>query len=436
MARRAANNPRQIRSKTCGCAPCVETYPPAKHGERKKRRDCLGSWQARYRDAEGKQCAKSWATKKEADAFLDDVRNSVRKGVYLDPKRGEITVEKWWELWWPGQENKGRVTTKNRKLSSWNAHIRPKWGRRKIGSLGYVELQEWMTNEVRGHATQTKVLELLRFLLRDAVRDQRISYNPAVDVVTTVKPPAKHPDDLKPPTEEQYELIRAALPVYYQAIVDFAHETGMRWGEITGLRRCHVDLDGCTVDVREVVIDDKGRLLRQLAPKTAAGFRTVPLTPKAVAAVEVMIARLGPSGRRSGIEDGLCPEELVFRGPLAGTKRKTKDGTMEVLSGVISRNNFRRQWIPAIKKAGVARMVISPETGREEWWPRVHDYRHAMASRLHAAGVPEKDVQLVLGQERGGRVTWLYTHGGEEALLTVLAAMQGKRHLSAVPQAS
>jgi integrase len=430
VARRALNNPRQLPSKACGCKRCLAEFP----GDRKPRRDCIGSWQARYRDANGEQKAKNWPTKKAADAFLDKVRDSVREGTYLNPTRGDITVEQWWALWWPGQEGKGQTTTRNAKLSRWNAHIRPKWGRRSLNTLGYLELQEWMTNEVKGYATQTKVLELLRAMLRDAVRDQRIKYNPAIDVEKTAKAPAKHPDDLRPPTLEQYELVREQLPVYYRALADFAQETGMRWGEYTGLRRCHVDLPGALVYVREVVIDDHGRLLRQAMPKTSAGLRVVPLTPKALAALEAMLDRLDPAATESAVEDGMHSEELIFRGPLAGTTRRDpKTGRDLVLDGVLSRSNFRRAWIPAIKAAKVARMVVNPETKREEWWPRVHDYRHAVASRLHAAGIPEKDVQLFLGQERGGRVTWLYTHGGDDqALVSVRDALVTGRVLRAV----
>ncbi|MFJ4847608.1 tyrosine-type recombinase/integrase [Streptomyces sp. NPDC088733] len=430
MARRALNNPRQRPSKLCGCKRCLTEFP----GERKPRRDCIGSWQARYRDADGKQRHKNFRTKREADAFLDSVRSAVREGTYLDPTRGDITVEAWWKLWWKSQENKGQTTTRNRKLSGWNAHIKPKWGRRKLNSLGYLELQEWMTNEVKGYATQTKVLELLRAMLRDAVRDQRIKYNPAVDVQKTAKAPAKHPEDLKPPTEEQYEAVRQQLPSYYRPLVDFAQDTGMRWGEYTGLRRCHVDLPGALVYVREVVIDDHGRLRRQAMPKSAAGLRVVPLTPKALAAVQAMIDRLDPAATQSKVEDGMCPDELVFRGPLAGTERMNPgSGEREPLDGVMSRNNFRRVWIKAIKGAGIARMVTNPETGRKEWWPRVHDYRHAIASRLHAAGIPEVDVQLFLGQERGGRVTWLYTHGSDDsALASVRSALLTGRALHVV----
>jgi integrase len=434
LARRATNNPRQLRSKSCGCKLCLEHFPPDQHGERKPRRDCLGSWQARYRDADGQQRAKNFEKKGQADAFLDRMREAVRSGTYLDPKRGEITLNAWWKEWWPGHEPE-RPTTRNRKLSSWNCHIQPKWGKRKLNSIRHTEVQAWMRTEVKGHATQVKVRELFRALMRDAVVDERIPKNPLDAVTITAAAPTKHPDELRPPTEEQYAAIREAIPIWYRPLVDFAHETGMRWGEIVGLRACYLDLEERTVEVRHILVDDRGTIVRQRMPKTVAGYRTAPLTSIAVEAAGLMLERLPASDARTDIEDGLCPEELVFRGPMAGEVRTLK-GQKVTLDGVLRGNNFRRRiWIPAIKEVGLARLIKDPETGREEYWPRFHDYRHALASRLHARGVSEKDVQLMLGQERGGRVTWLYTHGSEGAADRVREALEGGgegRHLRAV----
>lgn len=409
-------------------------YPPETHGERKKRRDCIGSWQARYRDADGAQKAKSFPKQGDATAFLDKVRESVRAGTYLDPKRGEITLGAWWEEWWPGHEPE-RVTTRNRKLSAWTVHVEPKWGKRKLASIRYAEVQAWMRKDVKGYATQVKVRELLRALMRDAVVDERIQKNPLDAVTLTAKPPAKHPDDLRPPTEEQYVQIREAVPSWYRPVVDWAHETGMRWGEIAGLRACYLDVEAGTADVRHILVDDTGRTTRQAMPKTLAGYRTVPLTTAAVEAATLMLERLPASRAMTDIADGLCAEELVFRGPRAGEARPLR-GEIVTLDGALRGNNFRRRvWIPAIKEVGLARLIKNPETGRKEYWPRFHDYRHALASRLHARGVSEKDVQLMLGQERGGRVTWLYTHGSEGAADRVREALEGvtvPRHLRAV----
>lgn len=126
MARRATNNPRQIRGKDCGCPKCMQKYPPAEYGERKTRRDCTGRWQARFWDQEGHQRGPMFDTFTEAQAALDEARSKVRSGTYQDPQRGAIKVADWYAIWWPSQEKKGAVTTRNRKLSAWRVHIEPK----------------------------------------------------------------------------------------------------------------------------------------------------------------------------------------------------------------------------------------------------------------------------------------------------------------------
>ncbi|MFJ8855161.1 tyrosine-type recombinase/integrase [Streptomyces sp. NPDC102437] len=417
MARRTANNPRQLREKGCGCKLCLEKYPAEKHGARRPRRDCIGSWQARYRDPDGKQCGPAFPTQKEAQAHLDKVRTQVREGTYQDPKRGAITVDAWYEIWWPTVKVKS-VTTRNRKLSAWTVHVQPKWGKRKLNSITWIQVQDWITNEVKGHATQKKVLELLRHMMVAALRDRRITLNPCTDIEVSPAP-ARHPDEMIPPTAAQCDLIREHLTDYYMPLVVFAEETGMRWGEYTGLRACNLDLGSATVKVKEVLIDDRGKIRRKAAPKSRAGFRTVPLTPAAVAAAQTMLDKWAPDTSESPIGDGedLHTEELVFRGPQGGA---------------LTRPNFRRHWIPAIKAAGLAREVTNAETGRKEFWPRVHDLRHTFATRLKDAGVPEKDVQVIMGHERGGRVTWLYQHAGPDLVEEVRAALVKGRPLRAV----
>jgi integrase len=405
----------------------MEKYPPGEYGERNRRRDCQGSWQARYRDPDGRQKQKcfpiSEGGKKAAEAFLDEVRTRVRRRTYNDPKRGEVTLSQWWELWWPAQPKKA-VTTTNRKLSNWRVHIEPRWGQWRLCDLEYIELQKWLTTEVKGHHTKKKVLELLNAMLRSAVKDgKRIPFNPAAEVEVEAAP-KKHADDLRPPTREQCALIREQLPMYYQPLVTFLEQTGLRWGEATGLRWEHVDLEAQHFKVKEVLSEDNGRLFRKSAPKSVAGFRTVPLTPAAADAVRTMVARHRPREAVTPIGDDpydLHADELVFRGPQGG---------------VLTRHNFRRVWVPAIQKAGLARQVKNPETGRDEWWPRVHDLRHVFATWLKDLGIDEKDTQTVMGHDRGSKVTWIYQHSPEDVAAKVRARMapesEGVRILKAV----
>ncbi|MFE9372318.1 tyrosine-type recombinase/integrase [Streptomyces sp. NPDC006711] len=403
---------------------CIEEYPPGQHGDRKRRRDCIGSWQARYRDPTGRQTAKNF-TKKDggktaAEAFLDKVHTSVRERTYRDPARGKITLETWHETWWEIQEKKGRTTTVNRKRCVWTKHVQPRWGGYRLVDLEFMELQKWLSG-IRSHETQGRARAMLRSMLDAAIRDgERISINPATHLEVTAARPQRHPDDLKPPTTEQYALIHAALPEYYQVLLrDFAYETGLRPGEYAGLRNHCIDDEERLVHIKEILISDGGRLRRQAAPKTDAGFRTVPLTDRAWGAVQFMRDKWRPKRTRSAIGDGfdMHLDELVFRGPRGAA---------------LNVNNLSRPWHKATLQAGVARKVYNPDTKRHEWWPRVYDYRHDATSRMHHGGVSEVDAQRALGQERGGRVTWIYTHESEGAREQVRAALGGGSGLRAV----
>jgi integrase len=416
MPRRAQNNPRQVPSRSCGCPVCLEKYPPGQYGERRPRRDCTGAWQARYRDPSGKQKSKNYTIadggKKAAEAFLDRTRTEVRERTYRNPERGKITLAAWWEEFWEVEQEKVSTTTRNRKLGIWTKHIQPAWGDYPLNKLEYMALQKWLTARVKGWETQKKTKELLFALLDAAIKDgERITTNPATHLTMTATKPVKHPDDLKPPTAAQYDLIHAALPEYYQRIFrDFAYETAMRPGEVAGARLHCLDEDERVLYIKEILISDGGRLLRQAKPKTEAGYRAVPLTPTAWDAVQWMVERWKPAKTRSAIGDGTDVQlkELIFRGPRGAA---------------LNINNIRRPWRRACVQAGVARMVVDPETGRPEWWPRPYEYRHDVTSRLHHAGVKEVDAQRFLGQKRGGKVTWIYTHESEGARENVRDAL-------------
>ncbi|SDL29182.1 tyrosine-type recombinase/integrase [Streptomyces indicus] len=427
MPRKAANNPRQLRIKSCGCKLCTAEHRP---GEQHTRKDCTGPWQARYRDPSGKQrskCFKGKNAKKKAEGFLDNVRDQVRTGTFVDLDRGQIIVNDWYAKWWPAQ----RVgdTTRVRNEGAWANHVQPHFGTWPLVSIGYLDVEEWIVKlgKVTGVPTITKAFQLLDRMMTAAVRDRRIAHNPC-DGVKLPRARPKHPDDQMPPTYDQLAAIRAHIPEFYHPLLIVAEETGLRWGELTGLRRCWVNFKDGSIQVRETVIEISGNHKRKAYPKSAAGCRTVPLSDRAAHAMKAHLEKYPAVNARTSVVSGMHAEELVFRSPQAGRKVK---GRPE-FEGVLNRNNFRRLWLPAIRAAGVAREVPNDVTGRLELWPHVHDIRHAFASRLHALGVSEADAQRILGHERGGKVTWLYTHAGADSVDKVRAALTGETGLRVV----
>jgi integrase len=159
-----------------------------------------------------------------------------------------------------------------------------------------------------------------------------------------------------------------------------AATTGMRRGELLGLRWCDVDLDEATVSVRQIRTVARYEVLT-LSPKTDKGARTIALDPETVAALRAhrvaqMEQRLlfGSSYRDSG--------DLVFT---------TEDGSPihpERLS-VLFKQHCTRSGLPAI---------------------RLHDVRDSYVTALLGQGVPLKVVSQRVGHASPMVTMTIYQH--------------------------
>jgi len=141
-----------------------------------------------------------------------------------------------------------------------------------------------------------------------------------------------------------------------RTLVLVAVSTGLRWGELAGLKRHRLDLLRRRLDVVETLVEVSGRVSFG-QPKTLRSVRTVSLPRQAVDALAKHL--VGHAG------------ELVFTSPEGAPLR---------------RHNFhRRVWEPAVRAAG-----LTPA-------PRFHDLRHTHVALLIAGGAPMKAISERLG---------------------------------------
>jgi hypothetical protein len=138
----------------------MEKYPPEQYGERKRRRDCIGAWQARYRDPDGKQKSKNFPIseggKKAAEAFLDEIRTESGAGVQRpearrDHPRGVVGAVV------AGAAEAGGHDHEQEAVSNWNAHIEPKWGSGGCATWSTSSCRRGSRSEVKGYHTRKKV---------------------------------------------------------------------------------------------------------------------------------------------------------------------------------------------------------------------------------------------------------------------------------------
>jgi hypothetical protein len=145
-----------------------------------------GRWRARYRDDAGRQHARHFGRKVDAQRWLDEVTASVVTGQYVDPKAGRITFREYAESWRESQVH--RVTSAVHVEGLLRRHAYPTFGNRQISTILPSEVQGWVRllgnsdkrvgRKALAPATIAVVHSLVSAVMRAAVRDRKIMANP------------------------------------------------------------------------------------------------------------------------------------------------------------------------------------------------------------------------------------------------------------------
>lgn len=359
-----------------------------------------------------KAVVREWATRLEAD---------IDAGTFVDPRAGDVTLADYHARWL-----RGRIVTEvtaEKVASHWRNHIAPAFGGHPLNAITRDALKRWVRRmdedpcprclQTPGHDragrlakhhtrlgvpcrgaglepglgahTIQGVVSTLSAILSSAVEEGLIGANPA----SRLPLPRV---DAKPVfywTKDQAARIVAELYRVGDAhddqldvlatMVDLDMHTGLRLGELLGLRRRFVDLDQGLVSVAGV--------------QTRKGWREYPKSRRSRRAVPIPRHLMTPMRL---LCDGLDPDDVVFRAPHGGAWDDS---------------NFRRRvFEPAVQAAGVPRGTP-------------HDMRHTAASWLVQAGVDLYRVQALLGHE-SFMTTQRYAHLAPDHFGAVMKAWE------------
>jgi len=177
--------------------------------------------------------------------------------------------------------------------------------------------------------------------------------------------------------EEVGHLPTACRPFYRDHFL-IQVGTGLRSGELLGLRRRRVFPELARIEVIEVRYE-AGRFGRgfKAEPKSLASVRVVPMCQQ----VQEAIARQLPEGAR--------PEDLVLPGP-GGS-----NGIPRGARAPLSTTNLRRVYKAAVEAAG------ADLTHLDLRGP--HDLRHTFATWLEEAAIPSRVIDELMGHASGRR---------------------------------
>lgn len=304
----------------------------------------------------------TFAAKADAEQALAAALADQRRGRWVRPDAGSVLLEDYARQWLASRLGRNGTPLRPRVRELYEGelrlHILPKLGRVQVGRLRPATVRTWYASLVEhgpGASTAAKCYRLLRAILNTGVHDGLLASNPC----SIRGAGAENAAERKLPTLEDVFALADAVKPRYRALVLAAAFSGLRRGELFGLRREHIDSSERTVTVEEQ--------RQQLAngahiigpPKSEAGRRTVALPPEVFDALVDHLDRFADPQ----------PSAWVFTGDKGGPQRE----------GV-----WQHEWAQAREKVGLPDL-------------HSHDLRHVAATLAAETGAGVKEIVYRIG---------------------------------------
>jgi integrase len=339
----------------------------------------ITSYRGAYFGPDGKRRYVSGKNKEETRRKLREARAGVDRGLVFDAEN--LALGEYLDRWLSGSvRGSVKQSTFDRNEIAVRVHIKPALGRIKLKKLAPAHVQGFYQDRLDAGlapATVNKLHVVLHKALDQAVKWNMIPRNPT-EVVRASRPTPKEMLPLS--GEEARKMLEAAHGDKLEALYVLAIHSGMRQGELLGLKWQDIDLENATVSVRRTLTRNGSRLLLS-EPKTKKSRRTIQLTDEAVRALREHLDRQVEHIQRLG--DLYRDEGLIFASEV---------GTL------INPTNLRqRSFASLLKRAGLPKI-------------RFHDLRHTCATLLLSRNVHPKFVQELLGHANIAITLDTYSH--------------------------
>ncbi len=343
-------------------------------------------------------------TKKDAQGALITALAAVNEGTHVDPSK--LTVGEFL-LKWLTEYAATAVSAKTyeRYGEHVHKHLVPGLGTIALRDLAPLDIQRYYTKALTsgrlkgpgGLSPRTVHHQhvILSQALRRAVKWRLLAINPA----EAVDPPKVCQEEIEVLDDDELaKLLRTAKSTRSYPAIFLAATTGMRRGEVLGLRWRDIDLDGAKLTIAMALEETKSGL-RLKSPKTPGSRRTITLPAVTVEAL-----------RRHRVQ--------VLRERLALGLGRDDDGPVfaNFEGGHIQPRNFTKKFTRLVKRAGVRQITL-------------HGLRHSHITSLLRAGVNAKVVSERAGHASVAITLGLYAHAlpdmQAEAAAKVDAVLRG-----------
>lgn len=332
-------------------------------------------WQASYvgPDTIRHVAPVTFETAEDAEGWLTDRRREIKNEDWTPPtSKRPITFGEHAERWLTNRTLKPRTRYHYRRLLE--GKLLPTFAEVALKHMTADLIDDWYyrlgdsTPTSRAHA-----YGLLRTILGDAVQRRLLDYNPChIRGAGNVK----RAKQIEPASLPQLQALTTAMPERYQLMVLLAAWCGLRFGEITELRRNDIDLTHGVVKVRRAVVRVDGEFIIG-TPKSDAGMRDVNIPPHLLPAIKTHLANNITSDRNG----------LLF--PAAG------DPTKHLAPATLYKVFYKAR----------------EEAGRPDL--RFHDLRHTGAVLAASTGATLAELMARLGHSTAGAAL-RYQHAAKD----------------------
>ncbi|MGW3931348.1 tyrosine-type recombinase/integrase [Streptomyces microflavus] len=267
-----------------------------------------------------------------------------------------------------------KPTTYDLYESNIRRYLKPDIGHIPLVKLSVSTLQQYLNQQLADGKTVRKVQtlrEVLSSALTRAMREELLSRNVA-RLVEVREVQRNETETFEPwtPEEARQFLTAAARHKWFPAFL-ISTLYGLRRGEVLGLRWQDIDFAKGVIRVRQQVFRARGKV--QIGPvKTKAGVRDLPL-----------LQVVGQVVQYWSRQHGHNLEGLVF---------------ITSARGPIEPQNYSRAFLRICARHQIRRI-------------RLHDERHGTATLLADLGVPDKDIQRIMGHSNISITQKIYMHG-------------------------
>lgn len=279
-------------------------------------------------------------------------------------------------------------------------HIAPVLGHLPLDAVSKTSIASWV-NLMAGAGASSKSIKnrhgFLSAMFQNAVDDGILTGNPC----SHSRLPETERREMTFLSSDEYAVLLSYIPERHQPLVQLLAATGMRWGEVTALRRGDFDLDARTVSIsRAWKASDAGWYIGP--PKTKRSRRTVELPPNLIPiirpAVESAVEYVFTNAHGKPIR------QQNFWEAVWAPARRLANGQPPFPN---AKDDPTRPWIARARSTWDG---MVPNARPINKWPRVHDLRHSSVAWLLGEGVAIDVIARRLGHESTKTTSDVYGH--------------------------